>query len=183
MSATLPYTDPPPGHDIPSPSVSPITKRPKIAPTSSPPKMASSAKAAPPSNTPAAPPTTKVEDCPPLLIKKLSPKGRTPTRGSAFAAGYDLYSAQNTVIPKQGKTLVDTDIAAAVPAGTCILRPFLHQTLTPSVLHANSSEHSGLIAIFLERFRWPYSTPKWSCLKTLYCDRCGCHRCGLSGAA
>lgn len=26
-----------------------------------------------------------------LLIKKLSPKGRIPTRGSALAAGYDMY--------------------------------------------------------------------------------------------
>ena len=27
----------------------------------------------------------------PLQVKKLSDKGRAPTRGSAFAAGYDLY--------------------------------------------------------------------------------------------
>lgn len=33
----------------------------------------------------APPPTSQ------LLIKKLSDKARLPTRGSAFAAGYDLY--------------------------------------------------------------------------------------------
>lgn len=88
-------------------------------------------------------PTTKLDDSPPLLIKKLSPKARTPTRGSAGAAGYDLYasvpplssflftlspstahpvmprSAHATTIPSRGKTLVDTDLAIAVPSGTC----------------------------------------------------------------
>jgi dUTPase len=44
-----------------------------------------------------------------------------PTRGSALAAGYDLYSAHNTVIPGRGKALVDTELAIAVPQGTCML--------------------------------------------------------------
>ena len=56
---------------------------------------------------------------PALLIKKLSPKATTPTRGSAFAAGYDLYSAHQTTVPAKGKTLVDTELAIAVPVGTC----------------------------------------------------------------
>ncbi|KAI0970323.1 deoxyuridine 5'-triphosphate nucleotidohydrolase [Xylaria arbuscula] len=60
----------------------------------------------------------QLEQSPPLLIKKLSDKARLPTRGSAFAAGYDLYSSQATTVPARGKVLVDTDIAIAVPAGT-----------------------------------------------------------------
>ncbi|RAL08144.1 DUTPase Dut [Aspergillus homomorphus CBS 101889] len=55
---------------------------------------------------------------PALLVQKLTPAGRAPTRGSAFAAGYDLYSAKDTVIPSKGKALVDTGIAIAVPEGT-----------------------------------------------------------------
>ncbi|KAB8302542.1 hypothetical protein EYC80_005931 [Monilinia laxa] len=55
---------------------------------------------------------------PPLLIKKLSPRARLPTRGSAFAAGYDIYAAKETVVPAKGKVLVDTDISMAVPDGT-----------------------------------------------------------------
>ena len=55
----------------------------------------------------------------PLLIKKLSDKARLPTRGSALAAGYDLYAAHDTVIPARGKALVETDISMAVPLGTC----------------------------------------------------------------
>ncbi|RDW74042.1 putative dUTP pyrophosphatase [Coleophoma crateriformis] len=61
---------------------------------------------------------TKVDAAPPLLIKKLSEKARLPTRGSAFAAGYDIYAAKETVVPARGKVLVDTDISMAVPAGT-----------------------------------------------------------------
>lgn len=60
-----------------------------------------------------------MEGLPPLQIKKLSDKGRLPTRGSAFAAGYDIYAARDTTIPARGKALVDTDISMAVPAGTC----------------------------------------------------------------
>ncbi|EWG37643.1 deoxyuridine 5'-triphosphate nucleotidohydrolase [Fusarium verticillioides 7600] len=59
-----------------------------------------------------------MEGLPPLQIKKLSDKGRLPTRGSAFAAGYDIYAARDTTIPARGKALVDTDISMAVPAGT-----------------------------------------------------------------
>ncbi|PSS27880.1 hypothetical protein M430DRAFT_24271 [Amorphotheca resinae ATCC 22711] len=62
--------------------------------------------------------STTMDSPPPLLIKKLSEKGRLPTRGSAFAAGYDLYAARDTVVPARGKVLVDTDISMAVPAGT-----------------------------------------------------------------
>lgn len=64
-------------------------------------------------------PVTTMDQAPPLLIKKLSEKARLPTRGSAFAAGYDIYASKATVIPARGKALVDTDISMAVPAGTC----------------------------------------------------------------
>ncbi|EIW82519.1 dUTP pyrophosphatase [Coniophora puteana RWD-64-598 SS2] len=53
-----------------------------------------------------------------LLIKKLSNKAKTPTRGSPLAAGYDLYSAEDKVIPARGKALIDTQLSIAVPAGT-----------------------------------------------------------------
>jgi dUTP pyrophosphatase len=56
---------------------------------------------------------------PPLQIQILSKLGRVPTRGSAFAAGYDLYSAENATVPARGKGMISTGIAIAVPAGTC----------------------------------------------------------------
>lgn len=67
---------------------------------------------------------------PPLQIKKLSEKGRLPTRGSDFAAGYDLYAAKDTVIPGRGKALVSTDISMAAPAGTCTTPPLC--SITPN---------------------------------------------------
>jgi len=67
---------------------------------------------------PAPAPAPAMEASISLFVKKLSPQGRLPTRGSAFAAGYDLYAARDTVVPARGKVLVDTDISIAVPTGT-----------------------------------------------------------------
>lgn len=53
-----------------------------------------------------------------LLIKKLSSTATTPTRGSDLSAGYDLYAAEETVVPRRGKVLVDTQLSIAVPEGT-----------------------------------------------------------------
>lgn len=61
-----------------------------------------------------------LDQAPPLLIKKLSETAKLPARGSAFAAGYDIFASKATTIPARGKALVDTDIAIAVPAGTCM---------------------------------------------------------------
>ncbi|XP_068708305.1 uncharacterized protein [Montipora foliosa] len=52
-----------------------------------------------------------------LFFKKISDRATTPTRGSELAAGYDLYSAEDVTIPKQGKALVKTDIAISLPEG------------------------------------------------------------------
>ncbi|KAI9632154.1 uncharacterized protein MKK02DRAFT_35550 [Dioszegia hungarica] len=52
-----------------------------------------------------------------LLVKKLSDRATTPTRGSALSAGYDLYSAEDKVVPKRGKVLVDLQLSVAVPDG------------------------------------------------------------------
>ncbi|NXD32261.1 DUT nucleotidohydrolase, partial [Spelaeornis formosus] len=53
-----------------------------------------------------------------LLIKRLSDKATLPTRGSPLSAGYDLYAAEETVVPKRGKALVDLQISVACPEGT-----------------------------------------------------------------
>ncbi|KZF25910.1 dUTP diphosphatase [Xylona heveae TC161] len=101
-------------HPPPSLPGSPVTKRVKQTTNST----SGQEEASESTSTMTVPATTKVENSPPLLIKKLSEHGRTPTRGSAFAAGYDLYSAHKTIIPARGKALVDTALAIAVPAGT-----------------------------------------------------------------
>ncbi|EGX52822.1 hypothetical protein AOL_s00007g158 [Orbilia oligospora ATCC 24927] len=65
-----------------------------------------------------APAVVPVSAGPALHIKKLNDKARAPTRGSAFAAGYDLYASEDTVVPKGGKVLVETGLSMAVPEGT-----------------------------------------------------------------
>lgn len=61
---------------------------------------------------------TKVDDHGMVLrVKRLSENATIPTRASSLAAGYDLYSARDIVIPAEGKQLVETDIAIAVPEG------------------------------------------------------------------
>lgn len=97
-------------HPAPSLPNSPLAKRPKTT----------SMAAVTESSTPAI--TSLSQDIPPpLLVKKLVPQAQAPKRGSAFAAGYDIYAAKQTVIPARGKGLVDTGLAIAVPEGTCTL--------------------------------------------------------------
>jgi dUTP pyrophosphatase len=69
-----------------------------------------------------------------LLVKKLVESAKAPTRGSVFAAGYDLYSAKETVIPAKGKGLVDTGLAIAVPEGTCMLSSLLYSSCLPNLV-------------------------------------------------
>ncbi|XP_004709475.2 deoxyuridine 5'-triphosphate nucleotidohydrolase, mitochondrial [Echinops telfairi] len=52
-----------------------------------------------------------------LRFAKLSGHATAPTRGSARAAGYDLYSAYDYTVPPMEKALVKTDIQIAVPSG------------------------------------------------------------------
>lgn len=53
-----------------------------------------------------------------LQVKLLSEHGQPPKRHSEFAAGYDIFSAIDIIIPKQGRVLIPTDISIAVPLGT-----------------------------------------------------------------
>ncbi|XP_073320454.1 deoxyuridine 5'-triphosphate nucleotidohydrolase, mitochondrial isoform X1 [Pagrus major] len=61
--------------------------------------------------------TKPAEERPVLRFAKLSEHATTPTRGSAKAAGYDLYSAYEYSIGPLDKAIVKTDIQIAVPHG------------------------------------------------------------------
>ncbi|XP_032153417.1 deoxyuridine 5'-triphosphate nucleotidohydrolase, mitochondrial isoform X1 [Sapajus apella] len=52
-----------------------------------------------------------------LRFARLSEHATAPTRGSARAAGYDLYSAYDYTISPMEKALVKTDIQIALPSG------------------------------------------------------------------
>jgi dUTP pyrophosphatase len=63
-----------------------------------------------------------------LKIKRLSVNAKLPTKGSSGAAGYDLYSAVEIIVPARslninktiwaGQALIATDISIQVPKGT-----------------------------------------------------------------
>ncbi|XP_047482115.1 deoxyuridine 5'-triphosphate nucleotidohydrolase-like, partial [Penaeus chinensis] len=52
-----------------------------------------------------------------LRFKKLTEHAFTPSKGSKFAAGFDLCSAYDLVIPSLGKALIKTDIQVELPEG------------------------------------------------------------------
>ena len=52
-----------------------------------------------------------------LYVKKLRNTAAIPRRGTENAAGYDIASAEETVVPAKGKTVVKTGISIAVPDG------------------------------------------------------------------
>lgn len=52
-----------------------------------------------------------------IKIKKLSSDAKIPTRGSSYAAGYDLYSAECKVIYGGETEMIDTGIAVEIPEG------------------------------------------------------------------
>lgn len=53
-----------------------------------------------------------------LFVKKLDESAVVPTRGSELAAGYDLSSIVDIVVPSLGRVAVSTGIAVKVPVGT-----------------------------------------------------------------
>ena len=53
-----------------------------------------------------------------LQYKKLSGKAIAPQQATEKAAGYDLCSAHDAIVPMKGRCLVKTDIAVSVPKGT-----------------------------------------------------------------
>jgi dUTP pyrophosphatase len=59
-----------------------------------------------------------IHPSPVLRVKILSPRGRLPTRESEEAAGYDLYSAEDKLIPPFGQERFNLQIAIQVPYGT-----------------------------------------------------------------
>jgi deoxyuridine 5'-triphosphate nucleotidohydrolase len=53
-----------------------------------------------------------------IYVKKLREDAQLPTRGSAAAAGLDLYSAEDVVIAPLSRALIKTGISVAVDHGT-----------------------------------------------------------------
>lgn len=52
-----------------------------------------------------------------IKIKKLTEDAVIPTRGSEYAAGYDLYAGKDAIIAGHHTEKIGTGVAAAIPAG------------------------------------------------------------------
>jgi len=53
-----------------------------------------------------------------VRVKKLSEEARVPKKGSARAAGHDLYANEGTEVPARGQAIVGTGIAIGLPHNT-----------------------------------------------------------------
>jgi dUTPase len=53
-----------------------------------------------------------------MCVKRLTDLATVPVRGSQYAAGFDVSSAYDIVVPKQGKAIVKTDISISIPENT-----------------------------------------------------------------
>jgi len=54
-----------------------------------------------------------------VRVKKLSAEARVPMKGTARAAGHDLYVNEVTDVPARGQAIVGTGIAIGLPHNTC----------------------------------------------------------------
>lgn len=50
-----------------------------------------------------------------IHIKLLSDLAKTPTQGTSFSAGYDLYAAEEVAVPRLGRKLIKTNVSMAIP--------------------------------------------------------------------
>ncbi|KAI3618413.1 hypothetical protein CBS9595_002776 [Malassezia furfur] len=74
------------------------------------------------------------------------PLAKIPTRGSSQAAGYDLYAAEDTVIPKSGRAVVQTGISVAIPEG------HYGRVAPRSGLGVVDADYRGLLGVVLFNF-------------------------------
>lgn len=54
----------------------------------------------------------------PLYVQFLNKNAKAPTKGSQLAAGYDLYSVEDTIIKAGERALVSTGLSLAIPEGS-----------------------------------------------------------------
>jgi len=52
-----------------------------------------------------------------LQVKRLSKDAVVPQRGSKHAAGYDICSSEDCIVPARSRYCVKTDLAVAIPSG------------------------------------------------------------------
>jgi len=66
--------------------------------------------------TPTALPGEKILE--PMQVQLLSANGKLPTKATEGSAGYDIYSAEEKIIPPHSREVIQTDITIVPPTGT-----------------------------------------------------------------
>ncbi|CDW99198.1 hypothetical protein [Sporisorium scitamineum] len=76
-----------------------------------------------------------------LLVQRhpAHPLAKLPTRGSALAAGYDLYSAEKVVLPRGGRKVIQTGI---FNEGDRIAQLIIEKISTPEVQEVESLDET-----------------------------------------
>ena len=53
-----------------------------------------------------------------IQVRKVEPDTKIPGKGSGRAAGTDIYTNENSIVPARGRRLIGTGIALVLPEGT-----------------------------------------------------------------
>lgn len=119
-----------------------------------------------------------------LRVKRLSENAILPTRGSSGAAGYDLSSAYDYVIPARGKMVVKTDLSVALPTD-CYARIGEHPLVIVSSRQSGDGQKESssclskreiphVASVFICSYSSPLSTSFWSGSEVHDRHRCRC---------
>uniref|UniRef100_A0A452E4L0 Deoxyuridine 5'-triphosphate nucleotidohydrolase n=1 Tax=Capra hircus TaxID=9925 RepID=A0A452E4L0_CAPHI len=110
-----------------------------------------------------------------LRFARLSEHATAPTKGSARAAGYDLYSAYDYTVPPMEKVLVKTDIQIALPSG-CYGRSSVPHTKLRSCFFSPAGvideDYRGNVGVVLFNFgKEKFEVKKGDRIAQLICER------------
>nr|XP_033802444.1 uncharacterized protein LOC117361353 [Geotrypetes seraphini] len=106
----------------------------------------------------------------------LSEKAKAPTRAYGKAAGYDLYAAQEQLIPANGRALVNTDLQLSPPPGSYLrIAPRSGLAWKASVDVAAGvidPDFRGNVAVLLVNHRSvPFQVQPGDCIAQIVCER------------
>lgn len=72
---------------------------------------------------------------PKILFKLVHKDAKTPTIGTSYSAGFDLYAVEDVVVHGHSSALIDTGIIMGIPEGYCgTIRPRSGKSIEYSIL-------------------------------------------------
>lgn len=91
-----------------------------------------------------------------MLIRKINPNARMPTRGTPGSAGLDLYCLENKMLLSGETAKIGLGIATAIPDGHVgIIRPRSSASLRGLVIQGTiDSDYRGELALIVTNASW-----------------------------